>query len=69
MTISESRLLGVMRDTFGTTGCAPGALRDAADLSKTTHYRALNALVARGAVLNTGTQKRPFYVLPEEPSK
>ncbi|GAC1332360.1 MAG: hypothetical protein NVSMB13_21010 [Mycobacteriales bacterium] len=62
---SESHLLAVMRDSFGTTGAAGSVLRETSELAKSTHYRALNSLVRRGALINTGTDKRPFYVLPE----
>lgn len=67
-TASEERLLDVMRDTFGTTGATGAQLRDTADLPRSTHYRALNALVSSGALRNSGTQQRPFYVLAEEPT-
>ncbi len=63
-TASEERLLAVMRDSFGTTGASAAELRETAALVRSTHYRALNALLTTGALLNTGTQKRPFYVLP-----
>ena len=65
-TSSEAHLLTVMRDSFGTTGCSGKALRDTAGLPNSTHYRALNSLHSRGSVINTGTQQRPFYVLPPE---
>lgn len=61
---SQSRLLQVMRDSFGTTGATGTQLREAAALHKTTHYRALNDLLGRGALLNTGTRQRPFFELP-----
>ncbi len=63
-TASEERLLTVMRDSFGTTGASGTELRETAALVRSTYYRALNALLTTGALLNTGTQKRPFYVLP-----
>ncbi len=65
LTDSESALLALVRDSFGTTGCTPTQLRDVASLSKSTFYRALNALVKRGALVNTGTDKRPFYTVAE----
>ena len=66
---SEQAILAVMRDSFGTTGASSSTLRDAVELPKSSYYRALNALVARGLLRNVGTTKRPFYVLPgSEPS-
>lgn len=44
---SESQLLRVLRDTFGTTGASSTLLRDTTDLPKTTFHRALNALVTK----------------------
>lgn len=55
----QQDVLRVLRDSFGTTGAKSGELRDASSMAKTTFYRALNALVTRGAVRNGGTQKRP----------
>jgi len=60
---SETRLLAVMRDSFGTTAATGPALRRLAKLPKTTHYRALNALLRKGALTNSGTGKRPLYCL------
>lgn len=66
---SEQAILAVMRDSFGTTGTSSSTLRDAVELPKSSFYRALNALVAKGLLRNVGTTKRPFYVLPgSEPS-
>lgn len=61
---SEQALLTVMRDSFGTTGASGSTLRDVTELPKTSFYRALNALVGRGVLVNSGTEKRPFYILP-----
>jgi len=60
---SDSQLLRVMRESFGTTGATAAQLRDAADLPKTSFYRARNSLVSRGAIRNVGSDIRPFYVL------
>ncbi|WP_049807045.1 AAA family ATPase [Pseudofrankia inefficax] len=60
---SETRLLKIVRDSFGTTGATGTQLRDVAEMPRTTFYRALNLLVSRGALRNDGTQQRPFYVL------
>lgn len=68
LTKSEQIILQAMRDSFGTTGAAGGTLRDLVALPKTSYYRAMNLLVRRGDLHNTGTDKRPFYVLPAEGS-
>lgn len=65
LTDSETALLAVVRDSFGTTGCTTAQLRDVAGLSRSTFYRALNALVTRGALVNSGTDKRPFYTVAD----
>lgn len=61
MVESERALLGVLWDSFGTTGASSTDLREVADLPKSTFYRALNSLLARGEVVNLGTEKRPHY--------
>ncbi|MFG2021102.1 AAA family ATPase [Actinomadura geliboluensis] len=60
---SEAAILEAMRDSFGTTGASGATLRDVTDIPKTSFYRALNLLVKKGMLENTGTDKRPFYVL------
>jgi hypothetical protein len=61
---SEASILEAMRDSFGTTGASGATLRDVVMLPKTSFYRALNLLVRKGMLANSGTDKRPFYVLP-----
>jgi hypothetical protein len=61
---SEAAILDVMRDSFGTTGASTTQLREVTALPKTSFYRAMNLLVSKGMLANTGTDKRPFYVLP-----
>ncbi|MDE3725339.1 AAA family ATPase [Nocardiopsis sp. N85] len=63
---TDVKLLGIMRDSFGTTGATGAQLRETSEIPKSSFYRALNTLVERGLVVNTGTDKRPFYVLPED---
>jgi hypothetical protein len=63
LTTSEERLVDVMRDSFGTTGATSTQLREVANLPKTSFYRSLNALVSRGALTNSGTDKRPLWHL------
>ena len=65
LTPGDHKVLTVMRDSFGTTGATSAQLRDAAEVPKSSFYRSLNALVERRLIINTGTDKRPFYVLPE----
>ena len=66
---SQRRLLAVARDLCGTTGLPGGELKAAADLPRTTYYRALEALLSQGVLLNIGTQKRPHIVLPAQSSQ
>lgn len=56
-------LLSHFRSHFGSTGTYAGQLFDVADMTKATFYRALSDLVKRGEIVNTGTDKRPFYKL------
>ncbi|GAA0980526.1 hypothetical protein GCM10009551_022190 [Nocardiopsis tropica] len=60
---SDDKLLSAMRDSFGTTGATSAQLKDAAAVAKSSFYRSLNVLVTRGLLINTGTDKRPFYTL------
>jgi len=62
-TASESHLLAALRDSFGTTGATGGQLREVGGLPRSTHYRAVNALLASGSVVNSGTDKRPHFHL------
>lgn len=64
----ENRLLDVFRLNFAATGASKSDLRAVADMPPATFHRALNDLLARGLVRNTGTDHRPFYVKGGEPS-
>jgi AAA domain len=64
LSASEDRILGQVRESFGTTGASTTVLREAAQLPKSSFYRALNLLVSRGMLRNVGTVRRPHYVLP-----
>jgi hypothetical protein len=66
-TDSESHLLATLRDSFRTTGCAGTELRETSKQPKSTFYRALNALVSKGLVVNAGTETRPRYMLTNLP--
>jgi len=63
---SQRQLLAVMRNSFGTTGATGAQLRESTELPRTTYYAALNKLIDKGLVVNSGTLKRPFYELPED---
>ncbi|HVV76331.1 MAG TPA: AAA family ATPase [Mycobacteriales bacterium] len=58
-------LMSIYVQHFADTGCSKKDLRDVAQengiSSSGTFTRALNTLVASGALLNTGTDKQPFY--------
>lgn len=58
---SETQLLKIMWDSFGTTGATGTQLRDTCGLSKSTYYRALNSLLSKGALTNQGSDARPLY--------
>lgn len=62
---TEQRLIATLRDSFGTTGATGAQLREVSEIPRSSFYRALNSLVTMGLVVNTGTPKRPFYVLAE----
>ena len=62
-TKSEDRILEVMRDAFETTGATPTQLTEVSGIARASVYRAVNGLVIKGMLINSGTDKRPFYVL------
>ena len=62
---SESHVLSILRDSFGTTGASSTLLRDATDLPKSTFHRAVNALVTKGLIVNTGSRSRTNYVVAD----
>lgn len=61
-TESQLRILDTMRSSFR-EGAYGGQLAEAAGLSKSTYYRALNELKDAGHLVNTGSKSRPFYEL------
>lgn len=63
---SETTVLAALRDNFGTTGASNTDLREVAGVARSSYYRAVNSLVAKGAVRNEGTDKRPHWKLTEE---
>jgi hypothetical protein len=63
LTESQWRLREVFSENFSSTGASRTQLRAVTDLPDATFYRALNALVASGELINTATEKQPFYKL------
>jgi predicted transcriptional regulator len=61
-------LVRVMSAHFATTGCSMADLRKVADMAPATFHRSLDSLVRLGIVQNTGTDKRPFYLLTNRSS-
>lgn len=55
------KLLSTYLVHFGDTGASKAELRNVADMPNATFARALNDLVKSGDLVNTGTEKRPFY--------
>jgi len=62
MTANEDQLMSAFLSIFGTTGASKAELRSACEIPPASFHRALNELVKRGVLLNTGTDKRPFYI-------
>ena len=54
-------LMSVFMSAFGATGATKADLRAVANLSPASFHRSLNELVEAGALINTGTDARPFY--------
>ena len=60
----ESRadeLEALYADTFADTGATKAELRNAAGMPPASFSRALNTLLRKGFLVNTGTDARPFY--------
>jgi hypothetical protein len=63
------KLMSIFMSTFATTGASKPNLREAAQeagMGSSSFFRALNDLLTTGALVNVGTDQRPFYKLPEE---
>jgi hypothetical protein len=54
-------LLSTFVSHFADSGATKAELRNVADMGVGTFYRALNELLASGELVNTGTDKQPFY--------
>ncbi|MCW2522878.1 MAG: hypothetical protein JWO63_1213, partial [Frankiales bacterium] len=56
-----SDLLSVFTEHFADMGCSKAELRAVAGLAPATFQRSLKALVSTGALVNQGSDSRPFY--------
>lgn len=56
-------LMSAYMSTFDSTGATKADLRTIADMPSASYHRALNTAVSEGLLINTGSDKRPFYVL------
>jgi predicted transcriptional regulator len=63
---SEDRILTVLWDSFGTDGATKTELRDAADLPRTTYYRAVNELLRRGLINEHKQGRSKIYTLAKD---
>lgn len=62
-TDSERKIISALLDIVGLHGGASHtALLQACEMSRSTFNYALNALVRKGEVVNTGSKSRSFYV-------
>jgi hypothetical protein len=59
------RLLSTFLTTFSATGATKKELEIASGIARTTFNRAINDAIREGLLVNTGTDKRPFYRLGE----
>ncbi len=60
-------LMSVFMSAFGATGASKADLRAVAGLSPSSFHRSLNELVSAGALVNEGSDARPFYRQGETP--
>ena len=58
---SADRLMAVFTSAFSGTGATKAELRTVAEMPNGSFHRALSALVESGALINTGTNRMPFY--------
>jgi len=58
---SSQKILSAYMSAFSETGATKADLRKIADMPTASFHRGLNALVEKGELINTGTDKRPFY--------
>jgi uncharacterized membrane protein len=60
---SEDRILTVLRESFGTDGASKTELKEAANLPKSTYYRALNELVEGRLIKEQKVGRSKVYTL------
>jgi predicted ATP-dependent serine protease len=58
---NQDRMLSAFVSAFGSTGATKTELRHIVDMPPATFHRAISALVREGKLINSGTEKRPFY--------
>lgn len=58
---NQDRMLSAFVSAFAETGASKAELRAVVELAPATFHRALSGLVKDGKLINTGTDKRPFY--------
>ena len=61
-TASETKIIGTLLESFGSTGASATTLRSATGLAESTFHWALNRLVSRGMVQNIGSRTRTCYI-------
>lgn len=64
MTRASDQVMSAFMSAFSATGATKAELRNAAEMPSASFSRGLNLLVERGLLRNSGTDKRPHYVLP-----
>ncbi|SCX27220.1 AAA family ATPase [Mycolicibacterium fluoranthenivorans] len=57
------QLLSTFVQTFPTTGASKAELRAVSGMPPSTFYRAVNELLKSGDLINTATDKQPFYMM------
>jgi hypothetical protein len=65
LTNAADQPLSAYRSAFSDTGCTKRKLRIVADMAPATFHRSLNSLLSLGILINTGSDKRPFYRRPD----
>lgn len=63
---NQDLMLSAFMSAFASTGASKTELRHVVEMAPATFHRALSALVRDGKLVNSGTEKRPFYKLSPE---
>src|SRR5260370_14398381 len=61
-TASETKVMGTLLESLGSTGASATALRNATGLAESTFHWALNRLVRGGRIVNVGSRTRTCYI-------